>query len=354
MAGEMNRKLVLENGEEYLGWGFGAACDRVCEVTFATAVVGYQELVTNPALTDQMVVMTYPLIGNYGMTEEDDESGRPSLGALVVRDYCDTPSNFRCTRTLSEVLEQAGVPGICGVDTRAITRSIRDHGGSKALLCHASMPTEQALELLRQTSLSLGRVAKVSCKKPRYVRTANPRFHVVALDCGIQQSLVSQLKENGCNVTIVPWNTEASAIEALKPHGLLVSDGPGDPNQVSLIAETLAKLRGKFPIFGLGLGCQLIAMSYGTAVSPVAFRRITSHPIRCLETKAITIASQNLCYTIDPKTLEGKGLTVTYENVLDGTVEGLMDPSSHVSGVQFYPEGQLLLARFLNEMKEAN
>lgn len=164
MAGAINRKLVLADGTEYLGTGFGAACDRVCELVFQTSMVGYQEIVSDPSYTDQMVVMTYPLIGNYGMTDEDYETKTPTLGGLVVRDYCGTPSNFRSTKTLGEVLEEYQIPGISGVDTRAIARTVRTQGTQKALICSASMPKSRAMAILQGTSLSRDQVSRVSCQ----------------------------------------------------------------------------------------------------------------------------------------------------------------------------------------------
>ena len=177
-----DRKIILEDGSEYLGYGFGSTNDRVCEIVFNTSMVGYQEIVSDPSYTYQMVVMTYPLIGNYGITDEDYESKNLTIGGLIVRDYNDMPSNFRYTKTLSEVMEESGIPGIYGVDTREITRSIRDIGSRRVLICGVDTPVEKGLEIIKNTPVLHDAVSKVSCAKRWYSRTSNPKFNVVAVD----------------------------------------------------------------------------------------------------------------------------------------------------------------------------
>ena len=234
------KKLVLENGQEFYGIGFGADCRRVCEIVFNTSVVGYQEIVSDPSYAEQIVVMTYPLIGNYGITDEDFESRTPSIGGLVVRECCDTPSNFRYTKTLEEELEERGIPCLSGVDTRMLTKIIRDSGRPMAAIVEAEMPKEEALKLIAATERPKDLVRRVSCRKRWVTRTSGHKYHVVAVDCGIKYSIISHLKERGCNVTIVPFN--ASAEDIIKQlysceYRLLISDMTISPNQNDNLEE---------------------------------------------------------------------------------------------------------------------
>ena len=223
----IDRKIVLEDGSEYYGYGFGSYTDRVCEIVFNTSMVGYQEIVSDPSYTDQMVVMTYPLIGNYGITDDDFECKNPSLGGLIVYDYNDMPSNFRYTKTLSELLEENGIPGISGVDTRKLTRSIRDLGSRRVLITSPDIPAEVAVEIIKNTAVAHDAVSRVSCKKRWYSRTSNPQFNVVAIDCGMKLNIVRSLNKFGCNVVVVPYDTPAEEIEFMKPDGVFLSNGPG-------------------------------------------------------------------------------------------------------------------------------
>ena len=258
-----DRKIVLEDGSEYYGCGFGADTDRVCEIVFNTSMVGYQEIVSDPSCTDQMVVMTYPLIGNYGITDDDYECKNPSIGGLVVYDYNDMPSNFRHTKTLSELLEEYGIPGIYGVDTRKLTRSIRDLGSRRVLITSCETSKAEALEIIRNTKVPHDQVSRVSCKKRWYSRTAIHQFNVVVIDCGLKFNIVRCLNEYGCNVTVVPYHTTAGEIDFMQPDGILISSGPGNPEDVPEVIETVKALRGKYPIFGICFGHLLIALSYG-------------------------------------------------------------------------------------------
>ena len=209
------RKLVLEDGQEYVGFGFGDACDRVCELVFNTSMVGYQEILSDPSYTNQAVVMTYPLIGNYGMAADDYETDIPSVGAFVVREYNDSPSNFRSQASLAEVMRRFHIPGICGVDTRKLTRSIRDYGTRRALLTDASTPTAKALRILKDTPVPHDAVSRVSCREIRTQETPEAAFHVVAVDCGMKKNIVRSLLARGCRITAVPWNTPASGHRSL-------------------------------------------------------------------------------------------------------------------------------------------
>jgi carbamoyl-phosphate synthase small subunit len=360
MALGFDRKIVLEDGSEFYGSGFGGRVMRVCELVFNTSMVGYQEIVSDPSYTDQMVVMTYPLIGNYGTADDDFETKTPSLGALVVREYNDNPSNFRYTKTLSEILEENHIPGISGVDTRMLTRSIRDKGSRKALICDAELPLERAVNMLQKTELPHDQVARVSCQKRWYSRTSNHQYQVVAVDCGIKLNIVRSLNRRRCNVTVVPYDTPASVIADMHPDGLFLSNGPGDPEDVAPVIELVRALRGKIPIFGICLGHQLIALAYGAHTYKLKFgHRGGNHPVLELATGKIEITSQNHSYAVDEQSVPGTGLAVTHVNLLDNTVEGLECKSDRVFSVQYHPESApgpqdsaYLFDRFLEQMKE--
>ena len=276
----IDRKIVLEDGSEYYGYGFGSREDRVCEIVFNTSMVGYQEIVSDPSYTDQMVVMTYPLIGNYGIADEDFECKNPSIGGLIVCDYNDMPSNFRATETLAELLEDNRIPAIAGVDTRKLTRSIRDLGSRRVLITAPDTPVEQALAVIRGTSVPHDAVSRVSCRKRWYSRTSNPQFHVVAIDCGVKLNIIRSLNRFRCNVTVVPYDTPAEEIEFMKPDGIFLSNGPGDPEDVTPVIETVRRLRGKYPIFGICLGHQIISLAYGAHTYKLKFgHRGGNHPV---------------------------------------------------------------------------
>ena len=242
MAEQYNRKIILEDGTQYYGYGFGDNSDKVCEIVFNTSMVGYQEIISDPSYTYQAVVMTYPLIGNYGICEDDYESQNPSIGALIVREYNNDPSNFRSVETLSETMKRYSIPGIYGVDTRQITRSIRDLGSRKVLICNIDMSLEEGLKILKDTDIPRDAVSKVSSKSITKHPADNEEYHIVAIDCGMKQNIVRSLNEKGCSVTVVPWNTTADDIIKLNPDGVFISNGPGDPTDVPETIETIKKL----------------------------------------------------------------------------------------------------------------
>ncbi len=356
---KFNRKILLEDGSEYRGTGFGAGGERICELVFNTSMAGYQEVVSDPSYTDQLVVMTYPVIGNYGIADEDFESRTPTLGALAVRDYNDAPSNFRSTHTLGEVLEEYGIPGIYGLDTRMLGRSIRDGGSRLAILTDAETPNAEALRRLAAYAPPTDAVARVSCKKRWYSRTADHRFQVVAVDCGIKLNIVRSLCQRGCNVTVVPYDTSAEAVMALRPDGLLLSNGPGDPENVAPVIELTRRLRGKLPIMGVCLGHQMIALACGAKTYKLKFgHRGGNHPVKNLLTDRLEITSQNHSYAVDAASLAGTGLRVTHLNLLDGTVEGVECAEDRLFSVQYHPESApgpqdsgYLFDRFVDLMK---
>ncbi|MBQ9745562.1 MAG: glutamine-hydrolyzing carbamoyl-phosphate synthase small subunit [Clostridia bacterium] len=361
MAGKMNKKLVLENGAEYCGYGFGAEAEpRVLEIVFNTSMVGYQEIVSDPTYAGTAVVMTYPLIGNYGVTDEDFEAKAPTVGALIVREYNDFPSNFRYTKTLSEYLEENGIPGIYGMDTRALTRVIRDGGTCKAVIVDADVPTEEAVALIKSTALTKDLVGEVTCKKRWYARTANARYSVVVIDCGVKLSTVKTLNAMGCNVTILPATATAHDVEMMQPDGVLISQGPGNPEDAAYVSELVKALRGKYPMFGIGLGCELIALAYGAKTSKMKFgHHGCNHPIKNLATGKMETAAQNYGYDIDAESLAGTGLTATYTDIIDGSVAGVACKEEKVFAVQYEPnttsgpEGRKnLYEEFIALMKE--
>ncbi|OPZ70199.1 MAG: Carbamoyl-phosphate synthase small chain [Firmicutes bacterium ADurb.Bin467] len=278
-----------------------------------------------------------------------------------MRSYNDQPSNFRYTKTLSEILEENRIPGISEIDTRRLTRSIRDLGSRRALITSADTPLPRALEILRETPVRRDAVPLVSCKKRWYSRTSNHRYSVVAVDCGIKLNIVRSLNARGCNVTVVPWDTPAADILAMKPDGVFLSNGPGDPEDVQPVVGLVRALRGKLPIFGICLGHQLIALAYGAKTYKLKFgHRGGNHPVKCLDTGRIEITSQNHSYAVDAGSLAGTGLSLTHVNLLDETVEGVACPGDRVFSVQYHPESApgpqdsaYLFDRFIASMKEA-
>lgn len=334
-----NKKIVLENGREFYGYGFGANCESVNEIVFNTSMVGYQEIMSDPSYTDQMVVMTYPLIGNYGITDEDYETKSPTFGGFIVREYNDSPSNFRYTKTLSEVLEEHNIPGIHGIDTRMLTRIIRSEGSQRVIITDADVARDEALARLKNAPVRCDQVSRVSCPKRWFSRTPNHKYDVVAIDCGIKYNIVRSLNMRSCNVTVVPYNTSAEEILAFQPDGLFLSNGPGDPVDVHSVLEVVKQLRGRLPIFGICLGHQIISLAYGAQTYKLKFgHRGGNHPVKNLITGRIEMTSQNHSYAVDADSLKNTGLEVTHLNLLDGTVEGVHSVRDRVFSVQYHPE----------------
>lgn len=334
-----NKKIVLENGAEFYGWSFGADKEAINELVFNTSMVGYQEIISDPSYTDQMVCMTYPLIGNYGMTDEDYETKLPTMGGLIVREYNDLPSNFRYTKTLSEVLDEYDIPAISGVDTRKITRIIRDEGSQKVIITDAATPYEEALAKVKAYQIPTDMVSRVSCKKRWYSRTPNHKYDVVAVDCGMKLNIVRRLNEKGCNVTVVPFDTTAQEIMKMRPDGLFLSNGPGNPEDVTPVIEVVRELQGRLPIFGICLGHQMISLALGAKTFKMKFgHRGGNHPVMNLETGKIEITSQNHSYAVDDKSLEGTPLVMTHKNLLDNTAEGVESKELNIFSVQYHPE----------------
>ena len=355
-----NRKLITEDGAEYYGCGFGDSCDKVCEIVFNTSMAGYQEIISDPSYTYQAVVMTYTLIGNYGMADDDYETDRPTIGALIVRNYNDFPSNFRSTATLSEVMKKYGIPGIYGIDTRKLARSIRDSGSRKALITDADVSLDDGLRILSQTDIPKNAVSTVSGSGIKMYSPEKTQYRVVAIDCGMKKNIVRSLVSLGCEVTVVPWNTTAQSISELNPDGVFISNGPGDPEDVPETIATVKDIIGRYPVFGICLGHQIISLAYGAKTYKLKFgHRGGNHPVKNLKSGKIEITSQNHSYAVDEESLKATPLTVTHINLLDNTVEGVECEADRVFSVQYHPESApgpqdsfYLFDRFINLMEE--
>lgn len=355
-----NRKIILEDGREYYGYSFGNTDDKVCEIVFNTSMVGYQEIISDPSYTYQAVVMTYPLIGNYGMADDDYETKIPTIGALIVKGYNNDPSNFRSSATLSEVMEKYNIAGIYGIDTRKLTRSIRDFGSRKVLITDVSTSLEKGLEILKNSEIPCDAVSKVSCNKIWVSHADDEKYNVVAIDCGMKMNIVRSLNNRGCKVTVAPWNTTAEEIERLNPDGIFISNGPGDPTDVPQIIKTIKSLIGKYPLFGICLGHQIISIAYGAKTYKLKFgHRGGNHPVRNLLTNKIEITSQNHSYAVDTESLKETKLVPTHINLLDNTIEGVKCELDKVFSVQYHPESApgpqdsaYLFDRFITMMEE--
>jgi len=338
-----NKKIVLENGSEYYGRGFGSEKDRVIEIVFNTSMVGYQEILSDPSYTDQGVVMCYPLMGNYGMAEDDYETKTPTISALIAREYNDEPSNFRCTKTLAEVMRLYDIVGIENIDTRKLTREIRNYGSCKALITDAIKDKEECLDILKNTVMPTDQVSRVSRKEIEVYEPAvadlRAKFHVVAIDCGMKHNIVRSMNKKGLKVTVVPWDTDAQTIINLKPDGVFISNGPGDPTDVKPVIDTVKKLIGKYPIFGICLGHQILSLAYGAKTYKLKFgHRGGNHPVRNLLKGRVEITSQNHSYAVDTKSIKDTNLIVTHVNLIDQTVEGVMSLKDKTFSVQYHPE----------------
>ena len=366
---ETNRKLILEDGSVYEGYGFGDDSERVLELVFNTSMVGYQEIISDPSYTDQAVVMTYPLIGNYGINEEDYESQNPTIGGLVVREYNDDPSNFRSSHTLNEVMIKYEIVGIYGVDTRQITRKLRDKGSMKAMITDIEVNNDDALGILNMVELSHNAVSRVTSKsiwkadmvspilKPSML--AERKLHVVAIDCGMKQNILRSLLGKGLKVTVVPYDTDVETIEALKPDGIFISNGPGDPEDAVPVIEAVRELKGRYPIFGICLGHQILSLAYGARTYKLKFgHRGGNHPVKNLNTGKIEITSQNHSYAVDADSIASTSLEITHINLLDNTIEGVCCTRDRAFGVQYHPEScpgpqdsDYLFDQFIDNMK---
>ena len=325
--------LILQDGQVFEGVRFGAETDTVGELVFTTGMCGYVETLTDPSYAGQIVMQTYPLIGNYGIIREDFE-GACCVKGYVVREYCDTPSNFRTDCDLDTYLKEQGVPGLCGVDTRELTRIIREHGVMNAAICD-----EIPADLTPVASYAItGVVEAVSCKEPdRYPAEGEECFRVSLLDYGAKRNIVRELQKRGCTVTVLPASTSAEEILAAGPDGVMLSNGPGDPAENTYQIEQIRKLLGKVPMFGICLGHQLTALAAGGSTYKLKYgHRGVNQPVRDLNGVRTYITSQNHGYAVDGDTVKlGK---VRFVNANDGTCEGIDYPELKAFTVQFHPE----------------
>jgi len=336
-----NKKLVLEDGTFFDGIGFGYQQDKRFEIVFNTSPVGYQEIISDPSYTYQAVVMTYPLIGNYGMCDDDYETNRPTISGLVVREYCDKPSNFRCTETLGSVMEKYEIAGISGIDTRMLARHIRDIGSCKACITDVGADSEKVAKELREWIPLTDAVSKVSTKAAYdFTEVEGEKLYkVVAIDCGIKKNILRSMTRKGMDVTVVPWNTDSATILSYKPDGVFISNGPGDPTDVGPTINTIKELIGKVPIFGICLGHQIISLAYGAETYKLKFgHRGGNHPVKNLENDRLEITSQNHSFAVRDESLAATKLVKTHINLLDNTIEGVECKEDKVFSVQYHPE----------------
>lgn len=361
MARAYDGKLIFEDGSEYYGYRFGADGDRICEVVFNTSMAGYQEILSDPSYTDQAVLLTYPLIGNYGMNSEDNESKKPTVGALLVGEYEPHPSNFRSEQSLGDWMKRQGIPGLEGFDTRRLTRSIRDSGSRPALLTSVETSKADGVKKLKAYRAPRDAVARVSTKKVYFSPAVGKTVCRIAMvDCGMKLNIMRALNKRGCDVTVFPFDTPAEEIERMNPDGLFLSNGPGDPEDVKPVIELVRTLRGRLPIFGVCLGHQIIALAYGAETYKLKFgHRGGNHPVKNLMTGSVEITSQNHSYAVREESVTGTGLEITHKNLLDGTVEGLQCAADYVWSVQYHPESAAgpedsgyLFDWFVKKMKE--
>ena len=345
--------LILQDGQVFEGVRFGAETDTVGELVFTTGMCGYVETLTDPSYAGQIVMQTYPLIGNYGIIREDFE-GACCVKGYVVREYCDTPSNFRTDCDLDTYLKEQGVPGLCGVDTRELTRIIREHGVMNAAICD-EIPAD--LTPIKTYAIT-GVVEAVSCKEPdRYQAEGEERFRVSLIDYGAKRNIVRELQKRGCTVTVLPASTSAEDVLAADPDGIMLSNGPGDPAENTYQIEQIRKLLGKVPMFGICLGHQLTALAAGGSTYKLKYgHRGVNQPVRDLNGVRTYITSQNHGYAVDGDTVKlGK---VRFVNANDGTCEGIDYPELKAFTVQFHPEActgpkdtTFLFDRFVELMK---
>ena len=345
--------LVLADGSVFQWRAFGASGERTGEVVFNTAMTGYQEIATDPSYSGQIVCMTYPHIGNYGVNDEDDESAQPWIQGMVVRELSPVASNFRSRRKLEDWYEEAGILGMEGIDTRRLTRRLRSEGAIGGVLSTEDLDLESLKAKARAISSMSGQdlVKDVTCEASyqwsepwpaewnRLPENEGTPLRVVAVDFGVKRNILRSLTSFGLTPHVVPATTSAEEILALEPDGVFLSNGPGDPAAVTYAAETIRGLLGKVPIFGICLGHQLLAIAAGATTSKLKFgHRGANHPVQDHDTRQIEITSQNHGFVVDEESLEGTAFRATHTNLNDMTNAGIASEELRAFGVQYHPE----------------
>jgi len=333
----MQARLLLEDGTLFTGRSFGAEGAKLGEVVFNTGITGYQEVLSDPSYCGQIVTMTYPLIGNYGITRDDFESITPFVHGFVVRRHEPVPSNWRAEYSLDNLLKEAGIPGISDIDTRMLTRILRHHGTMKGVITTGNERVEELLERMKSTPLMTDQVPRTSTKS--FINVPGSRERIVLMDFGAKSGILRELTKRGCEVMVVPHDTTAEQIRRLNPDGIQLSNGPGDPKDVQHAVKTIASLLGEYPIFGICLGHQLFALACGADTTKLKFgHRGGNHPVKELESGRCYITSQNHGYTVLDESIAGTGLVVTHINNNDKTIEGLKHEKHPAFSVQYHPE----------------
>lgn len=328
--------ICLENGQQFKGYRFGADGDIIGELVFTTGMGGYIETLTDPSYFGQIVMQTFPLIGNYGMISEDMESHKSYVSAYIVREKCDSPSNFRCESTLDSFLKSNDIIGVWGVDTREITKIIRESGVMNAVI--TSNPKDVDFDKIKEYKIE-NAVESVSLKRAELSPSEEHRYNVVLLDYGAKKNIVRELNKRGCNVAVMPYDTKAEDILKLGVDGVMLSNGPGDPSENTKAVEEIQKLVGKVPVFGICLGHQLLALAMGGKTTKLKYgHRGVNQPVKNLESGRTYISSQNHGYAVVSESVTENGGIVSYINANDNTCEGVDYPDKKAFSVQFHPE----------------
>lgn len=332
-------RLILEDGSAFTGTAFGNGTEIGGEVVFNTSMTGYQEILTDPSYCGQIVTMTYPLIGNYGINAEDFESKRPFARGMIVREVCRKPSNWRSAGDLDAFMKEYGLMGLEGIDTRALTKKLRSHGTMKGIITLSDEPMDVLVQRVKSLPDLSGQdfVHQVSEREKTILPGNGPR--VVLIDFGAKGNIARSLHALGCEVYVVPCDTQVTEIEGLNPSGIMLSNGPGDPKDVPYAIETIRALVGRYPIFGICLGHQLLALALGGDTYKLKFgHRGGNHPVQDLSTGRVYITSQNHGFAVDENSLNPEEVIVSHKNVNDGTVEGIRHRHLPIFSVQYHPE----------------
>jgi len=333
----MKKQLILEDGTVFIGQGFGADTNSIGEVVFNTGMTGYQEILSDPSYCGQIVTLTYPLVGNYGINRDDFESIAPAINGFIVKEVCDFPSNWRNELSLDEFFKQKNIPGLAGIDTRKLTRIIRKYGTLKGAICSIEMDAEDVIKQLKTSELPIDQVQQVSTKKAYPSPGRGSR--VVLVDYGMKHGILRELNQRDCDVIVVPYNATAEEILNLSPDGVMLSNGPGDPKDVPEAIEAIKGIVGKVPLFGICLGHQLFALASGADTEKMKFgHRGSNHPVKDLLTGKVSLTSQNHGYTVNEQSVEQTDLEITHLALNDGTIEGLQHKQYPAFTVQYHPE----------------